>query len=397
MVSFFMMRQRVGMRPQSRVRVSSPPRRISGRSTLLGLLGAVVLATPLLLGQQPGGDETAAPQPTFSTAVKVVNVLATVRDGDGQIVRDLSKDDFILEEDGRPQTIRYFSQENNLPLTLGLLVDTSASQREVIDEERIASYTFLDQVLRENDAAFVMQFAGEAELLQDITSSRRDLESALAALRIADPRQTQQWPSPGPWPASRRGPGANGGTALYDAVFLASDELMRQQPNRKALIILSDGVDNASKMALAGAIEAAQRADTLVYCILFVDERLYQSPPDWGGPRRRRGIGGWPGGWPGGIGGGRGGGPGFPLHMYPDGRRILERISKETGARLFEVSRKQSVSQIYASIEEELRNQYSLGYTPNRADASPGYRKIKLSTRKRDIIVQTRDGYYAEP
>ena len=364
-------------------------------------------ALSILLFFLAGLTLTAQQQPTFSTDVKVVNLLVTVRNKQGQIVRNLTKDDFVLVEDGHPQTIRYFAQESDLPLTLGLLVDTSLSQRRVLEEERRASYSFLDQVLRDKDLAFVLHFEGEVELLQDLTSSRQMLESALDMLQTPQLPQrgggnapgsypgssTSPFPGSGPGsgPGSRRrggGLGRGGGTALYDAVFLASDELMKKQTGRKAVIILSDGVDNASKVSLPRAIESAQRADTIAYSILFSDEQAYGPQGGFGGP----GLGGI-----GGMGRRRGGGyPRFPAQNRPDGKKILERISKESGGRLFEVSKKQSLQQIYASIQEELRNQYNLGYTPDQANTTPGYHKINLTTKQKDLIVQTRDGYYAE-
>src|SRR5579859_6779977 len=180
------------------------------------------------------GDEK---DTTFSTDVKVVNVLATVRNKQGQIVRNLSKEEFTLSEDGRTQTIRYFSQLTDLPLTLGMLIDTSGSQRRVLGAERSASYKFLSQVLREDkDQAFIIHFDREVELLQDLTSSRKKLESALTSV------ESQGWGQRG---AGGRG---RGGTALYDAILLASDELMKKQSGRKALIVLSDGVDNGSRV-----------------------------------------------------------------------------------------------------------------------------------------------------
>ena len=326
------------------------------------------------------GQET----PTFSSNVKVVNVLATVRDKHGQIVNNLSKDDFKLEEDGRPQTIRYFAKDTDLPLTLGLLVDTSMSQRRVLEQERVASYAFLEHLMREDkDKAFVIHFDWEIELLQDLTSSRQKLNVALEKL---DNPEFEQSGGGGSGGSHHRG----GGTTLYDAVFLASDELMQKQQGRKALIILSDGVDTGSKVTLTRAIESAQRANTLVYSILFSDKDAY------GG-----GYGGHMGGMGGGMGRhggggmGRGGPQGYPQQSHPDGKKVLEQISRETGGRFFEVSKKQSIDQIYASIEEELRNQYSLGYTPDKADAAPGYHKIHLTTTQKDLVVQTRDGYYS--
>ena len=289
-------------------------------------------------------------KPDISVKVKVVNVLATVRDKHGNIIRNLTKDDFVLEEDGHPQTIKYYLQEDNLPLTLGLLVDTSGSQRHVIGDERTASRTFLDHVLREDmDKAFLIHFDREVELLQDLTSSRQKLESSLDLL------DTPQRNGSG---SSGYGSGSNGrggGTLLYDAIWLASgDDLMKKQQGRKALIVLTDGVDHGSKESLHSAIESAQRADTLVYSILFTGEEGH------------RGGGGGFGGMHGGMGPmGGGGRRQYPRQEErPDGKKVLQQISEETGGRLFEVSGKQPIDKIYAQIEEELRNQYSLGYTP---------------------------------
>lgn len=335
---------------------------LSRRRLLLSLAGLVWARRPLR-GQQ---------EKTFSAEVKVVNVLATARDKKGEIVRNLNKQDFFLEEDGRPQTIRYFSQETDLPLTLGLVVDTSGSQRRVLGEERSASFRFLEQVLREDkDLAFVIHFDSEVELLQDLTSSRRQLESALDQLQMPQPRPMNRRGWPGP--RGRR----PGGTSLYDAVFLASDELMKKQAGRKAVIVLSDGVDNSSRMTLAEAVESAQRADTLVYSIRFFDEQAYGGGF---GPRlgRRRG-------------------PAARFPQPPNGKKILEQISKATGGGFFEVSKKHSIDQIYSHIQEELRHQYSLGYTPDRSDDGPGYRRIRLTTRQKGLVVQARDGYYAQP
>jgi VWFA-related protein len=345
----------------------------------------------------------------MSVHVKVVNVLATVRDKHGEIVPNLTKDDFTLLEDGRPQMLRYFAQESDLPLTLGLLVDTSLSQRRVLDQERGASHSFLDRMVREDrDRAFIIHFDREVELLQDLTSSHQKLEAALDNLETphlerastgssSDPSSDPNDPSSG-GRGGRGGRGGfhGGGTMLYDAVFLAADELMKKQAGRKALIILSDGVDMGSKESVESAIESAQRADTMVFSILFKDdEEDGNRGGGFGGPRIGGGIGGMGGGM--GRPGGRRGG-GYPQQReHPDGKKILERISKETGGRMFEVSKKESIDQIYTQIEDELRHQYNLGYTPDRAGAGDsGYHKIQLTTKKKDLIVQTREGYYGD-
>src|ERR1700720_4402273 len=166
---------------------------------------------------------------TIAVDVKVVTLPVTVRDQHGKIVRDLTKDDFTLQEDGRPQTIRYFSQEANLPLPLGLLVDTSRSQTNVLDAERNASRSFLDQMLvQEKDKAFLIHFDREVELLQDLTSSREKLQAALELLKTPSDRERSNDPrSNDPNDSdSRSGSGSHhgGGTQLYDAVYLASNE-----------------------------------------------------------------------------------------------------------------------------------------------------------------------------
>jgi VWFA-related protein len=345
--------------------------------------------------------------PTFSVNVKVVNVLATVRDKNGNIVNTLGKDDFVLEEDGRTQAIRYFTRETDMPLTLGLLVDTSLSQIPVIEEEKTASAAFTNDVLRaDKDSAFLIEFAREVELLQDVTQNPMKMQSALEQLNVPKPDDNEVVLGGG----GRRGGGhgtRGGGTLLYDSIFLASDEMMQKQKGRKAVVVLTDGVDHGSKMSLDRAIESAQRADTMVYSVYF-------SGNEGGGWTRSGGMGGgggrhgggWPGGgggWPGGgggwPGGGRNGGGGYPQPQArdnADGKKVLERLSKETGGRMFVVSKKENVTQIYAQIQDELRNQYNIGYSPDRpAGDNSDYRHITVATKQKDLKVQAREGYYA--
>jgi VWFA-related protein len=331
-------------------------------------------------------------QPKIAVEVKTVSVLATVRDKHGKIISNLTKDDFQLDEDGRPQTINYFAHESDLPLRLGLLVDTSLSQRRVLDQERSASYSFLDKLLRQDkDLAFVIHFDREVELLQDFTPSRPQLQAALQKL------STPQFDGGGGTNGGGGSSGGNGGggggrgrgsrgggTLLYDAIFLGSDELMSKQQGRKALIVLSDGVDHGSRETMAEAIATAQRADTIIYSILFADEEENYSRPGGFGM----------GGHGGGMGGGRGGGRYPQQEQRPDGKKILEQISKETGGRMFKVTKKETVDAIYAEIEEDLRNQYSLAYTPDKGN-TVGYHKIHLVVGKqKDLVIQARDGYY---
>src|SRR5215469_9969259 len=246
------------------------------------LLSVLLIGMPVT-AQQDDKQEAAT---TIKKDVNVVNVLATVRNKQGQIVNDLTKDDFKLQVDSHPQAIKYFSKVTDLPLTLGLLVDTSLSQRRLLDKERTASHTFLSDLLDQaRDKAFIVHFDFEIELLQDLTSSRPKLEAALQKLQVAEHRQMQTSTDPG----QTRG----GGTKLYDAVYLAADEVTSKKQGRKALIILSDGVDQGSKESLPAAIEAAQRADTLVYTILFSDPEAYNNMAN-GYPGGRHG-GGYPG------------------------------------------------------------------------------------------------------
>ena len=235
-------------------------------------------------GQEPAASSSDA---KFSTDVKVVNVLVAVRDKQGKIISDLTKDDFDLSEEGRPQTIRYFTRETDAPLTLGLLVDTSLSQRRVLGEEKDASRRFIEKVLREDrDQTFLIHFDHDTELLQDLTSSRSKLEHALDDVQLPDDARPQMRGSGGGGYPGGGGGGRRSnqpGTTMYDAVQLASDELMRKRMGRKALILLTDGVDNGSKDTLSQAIEAAQRTDTLVYSIWFTGDEQQPMQPSFGG------------------------------------------------------------------------------------------------------------------
>jgi len=380
---------------------------------LAALLLCLLIANPLPAQDADKRDVAA----TMSVKVKVVTLPVTVRDKHGALVNTLTKDDFTLQEDGRPQSIRYFTQEKDLPLTLGLLVDTSLSQRNVLDEERAASKKFLDDMLTESkDQAFLIHFDREVELLEDLTASREKLRAALEDLHTPPMDRGNSGGSndPNSDPDSRSARRA--GTLLYDAIYLASDELMKKQKGRKALVILTDGVDRGSKKTLEDAVEAAQRADTVVYTVLFTGEerggfaRGGDRGHDTGGRRGGGwpgggGGGGWPGGgtgWPGGGGGGRrpsgggGGGQRHPEEPRADGKKVLDQIARETGGRLYEVSKKEKIDQIYASIAEELRTQYSLAYTPDKENSGSGYHRLTLTTKKSDLTVQTREGYYAD-
>ncbi|MGA8579813.1 MAG: VWA domain-containing protein, partial [Bryobacteraceae bacterium] len=296
--------------------------------------------------------------------------------------------------EGHPQVIRYFARETDLPLTLGLLVDTSGSQRSVLNDERDASRRFFDQVLREDrDLAFLIHFDKEVELLEDLTPSRAKLEKALDELQVNEPQLQRQ--RGGGYPPDDSSSNRRGGTHLYDAVKLAADELMVKQKGRKAMVLLTDGVDRGSRYTLFEAISAAQHANTLVYSILFAGSNGFGNGGGYGpGMGRRRGGMGYPGGgYPG--GGYPGGGGGYPGGNRGDGKKVLEQMARETGGRFIEVSHHLPIDKVFASIQEELRSQYSLGYTSDQTSDAPAYRHIHLTAKKKDLVVQAREGYYA--
>ena len=282
---------------------------------------------------------------TFSTGVNVINLLATVRSKKGELVQNLSQDDFLLSETGKPQKIQYFSQQSDLPLRLGLLVDISMSQEKVIPAERAAAYRFLDQVVREKlDKVFLIQFDTLARVRLGFSNSRKQLEDTLNDIDTPTRKELKA--------------AGGSGTALFDAVASGA-ELMKTETGRKALILLSDGVDSSSDHTLPMAIEAALRADTLVYAIYFTDAGFYSF--SFGGA---------------------------------DGHGVMNRLAKETGAGFFEVTKKLSIDQIFAQIEQELRSQYSIGYVSDIPVGYPAFRKIQLTTKQKGLIVQTRDGYW---
>jgi len=378
------------------------------------LLSLVLGSSCVLCAGVLGAQES--PKPIQGVGAKLVHVPTVVHDKKGALILTLKKDDFNLKVDGKPQEVRYFSNDANLPLTLGLLVDVSGSVASRLDDERRASSAFLDEMLASDaDRAFVIQFGHKADLLADLTHERGKLQEGLKQLEGDRPgsgggpgdrnsgdrnggpppdddrRGSQnlfQFPGGGGGRSGRRGGQGGGrgghggygggGTVLYDAVFLGSDELMKKQTGRKALILLTDGEDRGSKVTLARSLEAAQRSDTIVYAIYYKGEEGGGQSGFGGGPR-----GGWPG--PGGSGAGNRSG---------DGKKVLERMTQETGGQVFEVSKKHPVDEIYKEIARELRSQYRIEFTPDQATGSDGYHQIDLTTKDNKLFVQTREGYY---
>jgi len=286
----------------------------------------------------------------FSTGVRVVNVFATVRDRQGKLVNNLTREDFELAEDGRKQSIRYFSARSDVPLTLGLLFDISGSQRSVIPEQRRAATAFLRQVLRDAvDQAFLVGFHQRIQILEGLTGERARLEAGLDRLDVPRDRSGEILPEAQ-------------GTALYDALE-AGAQILARQAGRKAIVVLSDGVDTASTTRMNNALEAAQRADVLIYPIRFYDQKVFAFDV-----------------------------PSEASDHLREGKKALERMARETGGGFFEVSGAATLAANFSRLEEELRNQYSLGYTPVSSGGS--YKKLRVTVKPRGLSVQARDGYY---
>ena len=362
----------------------------------------------------PAPQSADQPVTTLKIQAREVVLPVTVRDKHGALVASLKIKDFTLTEDGRPQAIKSFTRETDLPFRLGLLVDTSRGVSGAMENERKAAGKFVDAMLPETpkpgsgsatDQAFLVHFDREVELLRDFTTSRDKLHREWDGMgpTARESRAEGEGPETAGDDRDRPRPGRNG-TQLYDAIFLASDDLMKPKDGRKALVVFSDGVDRGSKETLNDAVDSADRAGVAVYTIYFKgeQERSQTGIPGQGGGRR--GGSGWPGGggggypgggggYPGGGGGRRGGGgqsaPGV------DGKKIMEKIATRTGGRFFEAKSKDKLDEIYGQIAEELRGQYLLTYTPDVVDNQGGFHKIALKANKDDLTVITREGYYA--
>lgn len=379
-------------------------------TSLSVLLVAIALqaagdVSPLLAQKSTPPAAAAAPAPKADAPP--ISVPVVVYDKKGDLVQNLTKDNLTLQVDGKPQEIKSFNPDTDLPLTLGLLVDTGMSQRDALDEERTASSAFFDEMLKgpdDRDKAFVVQFSKQVDLLQDTTGSKAKLQAALKQLETTAPSGgsgvTAAPTSTDPKDKSGRARTAQ--KSLYDTIFLSSDELMSKQKGRKVLVLISDGVDSGSKESVTSSIEAAQRAGAVIYVVYFkgkepnLDRGFHTGDPDDGSGYPGGGYpGGYPGPYPGGYPSGRGPRPqGIPL---PDGKKILEHIATQTGGRLFEVSKKDQVADIYKQIGEEVHAQYRLTFAPDDRAASDGYHKIILTVTKsnpKDFYLQTTEGYY---
>jgi VWFA-related protein len=316
---------------------------------------------------KPAQNPVAAPDQdgVIRVNVELVNILFTVKaKKGGQLIPNLEKQNFTVYEDGRQQTIQRFSRETDLPLTLGLLIDVSASQERLVDIERQAASQFFSSVIRKKDEAFLISFGKSTDLLQDYTNSPHQLSAALRDLQAdGQPPMVGRGPIPnvntGPVPTS----GTPKGTLLFDAVYLASNEKLKSEVGRKAMILITDGEDQGSTYNVKNAIESAQRADAIVYSIYYVDRGFYYAAGMFGG----------------------------------GGERDLQKMSEETGGHVFTVSNKHPLSEIFSQIQEELRNQYSIGYESSNSKRDNTFRHIEIKTDNKDYRVQARNGYYATP
>jgi len=286
----------------------------------------------------------AAPPGQIRVQVNLVNLFATVRDKHKAIVTGLKQDDFQIYEDGQLQEITNFSAESNLPITLGILIDTSGSEYYMLSGEKEAGSRFLGRVLRKGDLAMIMTFDTDVDLLADFTDDRGMLDRAINRAQINAPSGGMI--AQGPLPSS-----GSGGTNFYDAVYLAAHDKLSEEAGRKAIVVLTDAEDTGSKLRLTDAIEAAQRTDTVVHILLVAADGGDQS--------------------------------------------VAKRLTDDTGGRMIIVRSEKNLEQAFDQISEELRSQYTLGYTPTNKKHDGGYRKIRVELKNKDYSVLTRRGYYA--
>jgi len=309
---------------------------------------ATAVALAFALRARPQSPPPPAQAPTIKAEVSLVNVFATVRDKNKRIVTDLKQDDFKVSEDGHDEKISFFSKEMQLPITLGLLLDTSGSEQRMLGAIQDAGSRFLHRVLRKGDEAMVISFDSDVDLLADFTDDRPILDRAINKARINIPGGGYIGGNPGPVPGA-----GSVGTALYDAIYLACSEKLNGEAGRKAIVIVTDAQDEGSKIRLEEAIESAQRTDTVIHVLLVADPRF----------------------------GGNSG--------------VAHKMTEETGGRLIIVSSEKRLEEAFDQISEELRSQYTLGYYPTNTAKDGKFRKIHVETTNHDLKVLARKGYYA--
>src|SRR5580693_6416822 len=331
---------------------------------------ALLLAVPFAFAEPPAtpqqsasaqkpedqkADDSQQPTETLKVNVNVVQLFFNVKDKHGTLIPNLNKADFDIQEDSKPQTIKYFTAESNLPLTLGILIDASGSQRNVIDMEKEVGGAFLKQVLTDKDEAYVISFDISVDLLQDFTRDVHRLQAALNKAKVNVDYSSGGIPGMGGGPVPQHN---SPGTLLYDAVYLSAHDMLSKEVGRKAMILLTDGQDEGSKLKIQDAIEAAQKSDSIVYVLLCADRGFY-------------------------------GGFGY------SGESEMHKLTEQTGGRVINVGNKfDKLRDAFDQIAAELRSQYNIGYTPTNAAMDGSYRKLEIKN-KQNYKIQSRAGYYA--
>ncbi len=309
------------------------------------MLSATGWAQAGLPASAQDADQAQPPVTTLKVVTRLVAISAVVKSKDGEPATGLTKDDFVLKQDGKEVPIRYFSRGSELPLSFALMVDTSGSQQTFLGDESLASDVFFETMLgRKQDRAMLVEFGASVLQLKGMTNSANELHLAL----------------------SRLSPRAAGGTPLYDAVYEIAKNVLANETGRKAMVILSDGGDNGSSRSLAEAIEQAQRADVQIYSIRYSMWNSLSS--DIGRPPTR-----------------------------DPGLAALQKLSESTGGRVFTVSRTMSLRDIFAQIAQDLRLQYELGYKPPPDTQPNSYHKLELKAKDKKLTVQARKGFFEPP
>jgi VWFA-related protein len=351
-------------------------------------LGALFLGTPFMVAQSPASQQPPAPkaapaQPpaspdqkspgqksddqksddsqepaaTLKVNVNIVQLFFNVKDKHGALIPNMTKDDFQIYEDGQPQTVKYFTPETNLPLTLGILIDSSGSQVRVLDMEKEVGGAFLKQILTDKDLAYVLDFNVDASLVQDFTRDVQRLQKALNSVKINSGVTMPTLPGAGGGPVPTA---QSPGTVLYDAVYLSAHDMLSKEVGRKAMILLTDGEDEGSREKIKDAIEAAQKADAIVYVLLCADRGFY------GG-----------------------------MSIGYSGESEMRKLTEATGGRVINVGNKfDKLREAFDQIAAELRSQYNIGYVPTNIKLDGGYRKLEIKN-KQGYKIQARAGYYA--
>jgi VWFA-related protein len=321
----------------------------------LGLAPALhAQEAPSPSGPPPASDAPAQPiqlddTQTLKVNVNLVNVYFSVRDKNG-FITNLHKDDCSIYEDKALQKTKNFTQEKNLPLTIGILLDTSGSQIHVLPLEQQSGAEFLKDVLTPKDEAFLISFDINVNLLADYTNSPREIKRSIDSAQI----------NTGAGTGSVTGNGSARGTLLYDAVYLAAHDKLHQEAGRKILVILTDGEDQGSQETIKTATEAAQKANAIVYVIMIADRGFY------GG-----------------------------FQMGYSGDRDMEKLATETGGRVINVGNNgKKLEEAFDQIQDELRTQYLASFTPTNNKIDGTFRTLNITCQPGQKI-QARKGYYA--